>query len=243
MKKTDKLHIGTSGWHYKSWKGKFYPENIDDKQLLMYYQKYFNTTEINNTFYKIPSKDTLESWYNMVNNNFIYTVKASRYITHMKKLKDSKEPVENFINPLQSLGDKLCVILFQLPPRWKFNKDRLNYFLNILPKDYRYSFEFRDKDWFNNETYNILNDHNASFCIYDLEGETSPIEITSDFVYCRFHGPNRKYEGEYGKHKLKIWVDRIKNWLGKGKEVFIYFNNDKNCEAPKDANRLIELIN
>jgi uncharacterized protein YecE (DUF72 family) len=242
MKEKPTIHIGTSGWHYKSWKGDFYPRDLDERQFLDYYSKRFDTTEINNSFYKVPSEYTLKDWKDRVHSGFVFSAKASRYITHMKKLKDPKEPVSNFMHKMQNLGDNLPIILFQLPPRWKYNGDRLTSFLETLPANYLYSFEFRDPNWFNDKTYEILSKYKASLCIYDMKGETSPLQITADFVYVRFHGPDEMYTGEYGHDRLKIWKDRIMEWIDDGKEVFVYFNNDRGGYAPRDALRLIEMI-
>jgi len=151
-----KIHIGTSGWHYEHWIGTFYPEKLPKKDMLKYYVQFFSTTEINNSFYKLPSQKTFQNWTEQVPVNFIFTVKASRYITHMKKLKDTSEALNRFMYGITPLAKNLGIILFQLPPHWKCNFQRLKQFLDILPPEKKYAFEFRDSDWWNDEIYNLL---------------------------------------------------------------------------------------
>jgi uncharacterized protein YecE (DUF72 family) len=184
------IYIGTSGWHYDSWRGPFYPEDMQAEDFLGYYAARFQTVEINNTFYQLPGTDTFVRWSDTVPAGFIFAVKASQYITHMKKMKDPEEPLTNFLGRVETLGAKLGPVLFQLPPRWHFDEERLLSFLRVLPEAHQYAFEFRDPSWFNEEAYSLLEKHNAAFCIYDLAGRTSPERITSDFAYVRLHGPD-----------------------------------------------------
>lgn len=239
----DNIHIGTSGWHYDHWKGPFYPENIKNSEMLAFYCVHFKTAEINNTFYQIPEKKTLSEWKDTVPENFIFTVKASRYITHMKKLKDPEEPVSNFIDNIKTMEEKLGPILFQLPPRWHFNIHRLRDFLKILPGNLRYAFEFRDTTWFERETYEALSEYNASFCIYEFDRTVSPKELTADFVYVRLHGPDGPYRGKYTKDSLAGWADNLKRWTGEGREVYLYFDNDEKGYAVENAIELCGIIN
>lgn len=240
--KQNLIHIGTSGWHYPHWKGPFYPLQYSDSALLSYYMKYFHTAEINNSFYQIPQKKTLELWRNTVPGNFNFSVKASRYITHMKKLKDPHQPVSHFLQRIDTLGNKRGPILFQLPPRWKCNPERLESFLKILPKNYRYTFEFRDPSWFNSQVYEILTRYKASFCIYDLDGRLSPKKITADFVYIRLHGPDGPYQGKYNQKTLSDWSSDFSRWSQQNKEVYCYFDNDQAGFAVQNAWELQELI-
>ncbi|MBS3819450.1 DUF72 domain-containing protein [bacterium] len=240
--KQNLIHIGTSGWHYPHWKGPFYPLQHSDSALLSYYMKYFHTAEINNSFYQIPQKKTLELWRNTVPGNFNFSVKASRYITHMKKLKDPHQPVSHFLQRIDTLGNKRGPILFQLPPRWKCNPERLESFLKILPKNYRYTFEFRDPSWFNSQVYEILTRYKASFCIYDLDGRLSPKKITADFVYIRLHGPDGPYQGKYNQKTLSNWSSDFSRWTQQNKEVYCYFDNDQAGFAVQNAWELQELI-
>jgi len=235
-------YIGTSGWHYQHWKGPFYPEDLADDQLLQHYAEHFHTAEVNNTFYQLPSKETLARWRDAVPRGFLFSVKASRYITHMKKLKDPEEPVASLIDGISILGQSLGPVLFQLPPRWHLNADRLRSFLTTLPEGYRYAFEFRDPSWFGQETEETLAEHNAAFCIYDFEGRQSPLTVTADFVYVRLHGPNGAYQGKYDDSTLSDWAESLASWAAQGKDVFCYFDNDEKGYAVINALKLKELL-
>src|SRR5690606_28208600 len=151
------------GWHYKSWVGHFYPNDLKPGDYTEHYIKYFQTVEINNSFYKLPSRETFGTWKDSVPKDFVFAVKANRFITHMKKLKDPKTTFTNFITQVEVLQEKLGPILFQLPPRWKYNEERFQAFLEILPSQYRYTFEFRDQSWYNDSAYKLLKAHNAAF--------------------------------------------------------------------------------
>lgn len=242
MKNHRLIHIGTSGWHYRHWKGPFYPADALSENFLAYYAEHFHTVEINNTYYQMPKEKTLIQWRDTVSEEFIFSVKASRYITHMKKLKDAVQPTSSFLEKVTVLGDKLGPILFQLPPRWHCNPERLNSFLKILPEGYRYAFEFRDPSWFNNETYDTLAENRSAFCIYDLDRNLSPKIVTADFVYIRLHGPNGAYKGEYTTEVLAGWADELSTWLREGKEIYCYFDNDEKGYAAKDSLRLQGMI-
>ncbi len=237
-----RIYIGTSGWNYDHWKGSFYPESAKKRDWFGLYQSTFNTVEINNTFYNLPSVETVKKWNNASGDNFIYSVKASRYITHMKKLKDPEKSTSSFFNIIRHFGRALGPVLFQLPPRWKRNNERLRDFLDCLPPDYAYTFEFRDPSWFHDDTYKILTEHNAAFCIYHLAGTVSPREVTSNFVYIRLHGPAGAYRGKYGTRELTGWAGAISTWRHQGKDVYCYFDNDEKGYAPHNALELIEMV-
>ena len=206
MAKKATVHIGTSGWHYAHWKGPFYPEDLPDREMLSFFLKTFKTVEINNSFYHLPAEKTVINWRETVPADFVFAVKASRYITHRKKLKDPERTTPKFFDRIKHLGDNLGPILFHLPPRWKANPERLAAVFKPLPKQYRYSFEFRDHSWFQDEIYDILARHSAAFCIYDFGTNEIPRQVTADFVYIRFHGPGQKYSGLYTKQMLKPWA-------------------------------------
>lgn len=242
VSKRDRIHIGTSGWHYQHWKGPFYPRDLPDNRLLEHYVKHFQTAEINSTFYRLPEKETFAQWRDSVPDGFIFSVKASRYITHMKKLKDPAKPVDTFIKRVEALGNKLGPILFQLPPRWQVNIDRLRRFLELLPGSHRYAFEFRDPSWFGKETEGLLAEKGAAFCIYDLERRQSPRPVTADFVYVRLHGPEGAYQGNYDDRALQDWAQSFSSWADQGKQVFCYFDNDEKGYAPVNALKLAELV-
>jgi uncharacterized protein YecE (DUF72 family) len=238
MREPGLIHVGTSGWHYKHWQGPFYPDDIPKSDFLDYYADRFHTVEINNSFYRLPEEETLIRWRNTVPSKFVFAVKASRYITHMKKLKDPQEPVSNFLGRIDELGDRLGPILFQLPPNWKLNPQRLQAFLQVLPTDFRYAFEFRDPSWFHGSVYDALGEHGTSFCIYDFDGRLSPREVTAEFIYIRLHGPSGPYQGQYETTVLEEWASHFSVWAGEGKEIYCYFDNDEAGYAVQDALRL-----
>jgi len=234
-KTSKQIHVGTSGWHYNHWKTVFYPETIPSSDWLSYYAGQFATVEINNSFYQMPEKETLEHWREIAPADFVFSVKASRYITHMKKLKDPREPVNRFMTSIESLGKKLGPVLFQLPPKWQCNADRLASFLSILPSGNRYALEFRDESWFNQRVYHILEAHNAAFCIYHLDNMTSPRKVTADFAYIRLHGPARPYQGSYDPQTLAGWVGAMTSWADQGRKIYCYFDNDQQGYAAQNA--------
>jgi uncharacterized protein YecE (DUF72 family) len=241
MRGRERIHIGTSGWHYRHWKGPFYPADLPAGKMLAFYARQFHAAEINNSFYRLPEKETFIQWREAVPAGFLFAVKASRFITHMKKLKDPQEPLAAFLERASVLGDRLGPVLFQLPPRWGCNIERLRTFLEALPGGFRYAFEFRDESWFNTEVYRALTEFKASFCIYDLAGRLSPKEITSDLVYIRLHGPDGAYQGEYGPQALSGWAGALAAWARQGKEIFCFFDNDQAGYAARDAGRLLEM--
>jgi uncharacterized protein YecE (DUF72 family) len=235
------FYTGTSGWHYKHWQGTFYPAHVKSTGQFQYYLQFFSTVEINNSFYRLPSKETFINWRKSAPDHFLFSVKASRYITHMKKLKEPKASLHEFMEHAFALKEKLGPVLFQLPPGWKINADRLREFLLCLPSSGRYVFEFRNSTWNHPEIVALLKKHNCAFCIYELEGYVTPFEITADFVYIRLHGPGGKYQGNYSEASLKQWSHYCKNWL-KTKDVFVYFDNDEAGYAAFNAKRLQELV-
>jgi uncharacterized protein YecE (DUF72 family) len=235
-----KLFIGTCGWNYKHWKENFYPKDIPQKSWLNFYSEKFNTVEINSSFYHLPKEKTFENWKKSVGKNFIYSVKASRYITHMKKLHDSEESVKTFLDRTKILNGKLGSILFQLPPYLQFDYDKLKNFLAILPRKNKITIEFRHKSWWNEDTYKLLEKYNIAFCIYELGEKVSPQKITADFAYIRLHGPGAKYKGNYHNQTFKKWIKKFKSW--KVKEIYCYFDNDEKGFAAKNALKLKEII-
>jgi len=239
--KAGKIYIGTSGWHYKHWKD-FYPKDIKQSEQLAYLANMFSTVEINNSFYKLPTKETFENWRKEVPDDFIFAIKGSRFISHMKKLKVNGKSIDDFLDHARCLKSKLGPVLFQLPPRWKVNAERLRDFLQLLPRTVRFSFEFRDHSWNTPEIYNLLEQYRCAYCIYNLAGYQSPSIITSDFVYIRLHGPDAKYEGSYSKSALTKWAENCRAWQAEGKDVFLFFDNDQNAFATKNALTLLSLL-
>ncbi len=236
------LHIGTSGWHYGHWKGIFYPKDISSRDFLRFYQTRFRTVEINSSFYHLPLEKTLSQWKDTAPGGFIFSAKASRFITHMKKLRDPEESLPPLFGRLEILGEKLGPILFQLPPFLKLDPDRLRDFLKALPRGHRYSFEFRNSDWFREEIYGILAEYGAAFCIYDLNGKLSPRPVTAAFVYVRLHGPDDPYQGQYGARRLSRWARDFAYWSTEGKTIYCYFDNDQAGYAAQDALKLQEMV-
>ena len=217
MSLPQEIHIGTSGWHYEHWRGPFYPVDLPLTASLKFYERHFTTVEVNSSFYHLPKQDTLNKWRDTTGSGFTFSVKASRYITHMKKLKDGKETFPPFLRVIDLLGDKLGPILFQLPPRWHCNASRLNEFLEALPGTLRYAFEFRDPTWFKQE-------------------------LTANFSYVRLHGPGAAYQGQYDTGVLAGWARLLRSWARRGIEIFCYFDNDQSGYAVKDALRLKTIL-
>jgi uncharacterized protein YecE (DUF72 family) len=237
-----KIHIGTSGWHYSHWYGVFYPEGMKEKEYLDYYSGYFDTVEINSSFYHLPLRAEFARWKEIVPVDFTFAVKASRYITHQKKLKDAADSVSLFLERTEGLEEKLGMILFQLPPGWDFNPARFAGFLEKLPAGHRYAFEFRNRGWINKIAFDLLASHKASFCIYDMGGYVTPKKTTANEVYIRLHGPENSYQGSYSDEALNEWANDIRDWSNRDIEVFCYFNNDQAGYAVKDALRLKEMV-
>jgi uncharacterized protein YecE (DUF72 family) len=242
MSRNGVVHIGTSGWNYNHWKEIFYSADTSTAHWLRFYSERFHSVEINNSFYHLPEKKTFEKWRRETPEGFVFSVKASRYITHMKKLKDPADAVKKFMARVDALEEKLGSLLFQLPPRWRCNPDRLDSFLEHLPKVHRYSFEFRDTSWLNGEVYDILKHHGAGLCIYHLSGFVSPKELTAGFVYVRLHGPGDAYEGTYDEKTLEGWAKTFSSWSGRGIDVFCYFDNDQHGYAVQNALQLQSML-
>ena len=235
------VRIGTSGWQYQHWRGPFYPEGLPSSKMLNFYLQRFDTVEINYSFYRLPTAECFRQWRDATPPRFCFAVKASRFLTHYKKLKDPENALDNLLPRAVGLKQKLGPILFQLPPRWPANPERLEALLAILPRKLRYAFEFRDPSWHVPQIYKILRRHNAAFCIYDLEGFQSPAEITADFTYIRLHGPGGKYQGSYSRDALSAWAERISNWRRGLRAVFVYFDNDQAGHAARNALELKKL--
>ncbi|MBS1565184.1 MAG: DUF72 domain-containing protein [Bacteroidetes bacterium] len=240
--KKGKVYIGTSGWHYKHWKQVFYPPDLPEADQLAYYAQFFGTVEINNSFYMLPDRKTFTAWKKATPPGFFFSVKGSRFITHMKKLKADKASVKKFMSHAGGLGEKLGPVLFQLPPRWRVNVERLREFLQRLPHDHRYAFEFREHSWYTKEVYQALEQYNCAFCIYELEHHLSPLEVTASYIYVRLHGPGNKYQGSYPDSTLRTWARRIKKWRAAGKDVYVYFDNDQAGYAVTNAKRLRTMV-
>jgi uncharacterized protein YecE (DUF72 family) len=236
------LHIGTSGWHYKHWVGNFYPPKTPASRMFALYAEHFDTVELNNSFYRLPNVETFREWRDAAPRNFLFAVKASRLITHNLKLKNPQNALDNILSRADVLGRKLGPVLFQLPPHWKKNVERLEAFLSVLPRYHRYVFEFREPTWNSEDVYAVLRKHNAAYCIHELAGFQTELTVTADFVYVRLHGPGAgKYEGSYTDAQLRGWARQIEAWSETSKAVYIYFDNDQAGFAAANALTLKEL--
>ncbi len=239
------IHIGASGWNYKHWKGPFYPEDLSQSRQLTYYAGRFGAVELNSTFYGLPEEKTVRFWNEQTPPDFRFAVKASRYLTHMKKLKDPQEPLQRLLGSVSSLGEKLGPLLVQLPPKWRVNLERLEAFLQQLDQsapNMPAAFEFRDQSWLCHEIYELLRQHEAALCIYELDGFVSPEEVTAPFVYLRLHGPDGKYQGNYSQEQLSGWAGAIHTWAQQGRDVWCFFDNDQEGFAALNAMSLQEML-
>jgi uncharacterized protein YecE (DUF72 family) len=235
------IRIGTSGWHYKHWRGPFYPERFPAAKMLDFYIERFDTVELNNTFYRLPPECGVCAWRASTPDHFLFAVKGSRFLTHMKKLKDPELGLERFFERVDLLGSKLGPILFQLPPFWDLDIERLDVFLRALPRGGRYAFEFRNPTWHVRPVYDSLARQDAAFCPFDLAGYQSPVEITASWTYIRLHGPGGPYQGSYSDEALAGWARRIEKWRKRLNAVFVYFDNDMAGFAPANAATLKRL--
>ena len=237
------IRIGTSGYHYKHWVGPFYPPKTPPSKMLDYYVRYFDTVELNNSFYRLPTPEAFDCWRDATPPNFIFAVKASRFLTHNKKLKDPENALDNLLPRAVRLKNKLGPTLFQLPPRWRVNIERLQNLLAILPRDLRYTFEFRELSWITEQVNETLRRFNAAFCIYELTGYQSPLTVTADFAYVRLHGPeSSKYQGSYSAGRLQNWARQIEQWAKELNAVYMYFDNDQAGYAAKNAIALKKMV-
>jgi len=235
------IYVGTSGWNYQHWRGVFYPPDIKDANMLGYLSGRLPTVEVNSSFYHLPRETSITHWRDTVPGNFKFSLKASRFITHIKRLADAEEPVNTFLSLARGLGDKLGPILFQLPPGFKLDIARLAAFINILPKEFRYAFEFRNPAWQTEEVYELLEKNNMAFCIFDLGGLFSPVKVTADFAYLRLHGPEVAYCGKYTDAFLSEWSGTFLRWSG-DKFVYCYFDNDMLGYAAENALTLNKMV-
>ena len=236
-----RLYCGTSGWNYPHWRILFYPKGVPQSKWLSYYSERFDTVEINNSFYRLPAEETFRAWHDESSDGFTFAVKASRYLTHMKKLKDPEDPLDNVLSHSAALGEKRGPILYQLPPYWHVNLERLESFLKLLPTELRHVLEFRDDSWHCEEVWSLLLKYCAGYCIMDAPGLPLHLKMTSDFSYIRMHSGGVETAGNYTDEHLDIWAHRVEDLLRQG-DVYVYFNNDYRGYAVRNALKLKELI-
>lgn len=235
--------IGTSGWHYDSWRGPFYPRGLPLKAQLQYYASQFEAAELNGVFYRTPTADAVKSWKAQTGTGFAFTWKASKFITHWKRLSvNSENSLELMESRLSLLGDKIAAVLFQLPPNLKADPGRLSAFLRMLSPKRRYSFEFRHPSWYSQRIMRVLSEENISLCISDHHDAPAPWKRTADFVYVRGHGPGGRYKGHYSTNTLAAWTKQIRSWKAQGCDVFVFFDNDEKSAAPTDALKLKQML-
>jgi uncharacterized protein YecE (DUF72 family) len=238
---TPAVNVGCSGWQYPHWRGDFYPAELPASRWLEHYAQRFDTVEINNSFYRLPEASTFAAWRRRAPAGFLFAVKASRFLTHMKKLKDPEEPIARFFSRAAQLGRSLGPVLYQLPPRWPLNLERLQVFLDALPRRRRHVIEFREPSWYDDRVFALLERHGVALCLHDMHGSASGRLSIGPFVYARFHGPSQ-YSGSYSHAAVEEWADWLAERAAEGKRVFAYFNNDTGGHAPKDAARLRDAV-
>jgi uncharacterized protein YecE (DUF72 family) len=234
----NRVRVGCSGWQYKHWRGDFYPAELPTSRWFAHYALTFDTVEINNTFYRLPEASTFAKWRDQAPSHFLYAVKASRFLTHMKKLKDPEEPIARFFDRSHRLEPHLGPILYQLPPRWPIDLPRFEHFLAALPRGYAHTIEFRDASWYDERVYELLRRHEVALCLHDMQGSATGKLIVGPFVYVRFHFGTTKYGGRYPDERLDDWAGWLASRALEGLNVFAYFNNDTGGHAPRDAVRL-----
>jgi uncharacterized protein YecE (DUF72 family) len=235
--------IGTSGWHYQSWWGPFFPEDLRKKDALSYYVTRFNATELNAPFYRTPTLEAVQAWFDQTPDNFRFAWKASKFITHWKQLSErSDNSLALMETRLEILRHKIGPILFQLPPKMQVNREQLASFLKMLNPARRYTFEFRHPSWYEAPIFDLLRDYDSSLCLSDHAAAPPPWEVTASWVYIRGHGPTGRYHGNYSDETLSAWARDIRKWRREGKDVWCFFDNDVKSAAPHDAQRLIDLI-
>jgi uncharacterized protein YecE (DUF72 family) len=238
-----RFNIGCSGFSYKHWKEVFYPNDLSPGAWLQYYTRSFSTVELNVTFYHLPSRAAFLSWHRATPPGFIFAVKGSRFITHIKRLADAEEPLARFFEGTTLLKEKLKVVLWQLPPTSAVNLERFSSFLKLLKKyPLRHAFEFRHESWITPKVVDLCAEHNVCLCMADSPAFLQDLPVTADFVYIRRHGKTASHAGRYSKAQLAQDAVRIRIYGGQEKDIFVYFNNDPHGYAPLNARELIDLL-
>ena len=234
------IRIGCSGWSYPHWRKRFYPEKMPAREHIAFYAQHFNTVELNNSFYRQPSVERFTAWREQAPPGFVFAVKGSRYVTHIKRLAVEQKSIDLVVDAARGLGDKLGPILFQLQANFRLDLERLERFVAMLPDDVRFTIEFRHDSWLVQPVFELLRSHRIALCIPDHPKMPKSFEITSDFTYIRMHLPPRGLG--YGRQALEPWANRVIEWRRGGLDVFVYFNNDMEGHAVKDAKTLKSLV-
>ena len=236
-----KVHVGCSGWHYDHWRSLFYPAGLAKTQWLQFYAGQFDTVELNSSFYHLPSEKTFASWRESTPDNFIFAVKVSRFITHVKRLRNLGSAMDKFLTHAASLKEKLGPLLYQLPPNMKRNDELLRNFVSALPPEYQHVFEFRHESWIDYSVFRILQEYKVGLCVFDMPGLSCPLIATSDFAYIRLHGSESLYSSCYSSEELSRWAQKTIQLAGEVRAVHIYFNNDAQAFAVRNALSLSKL--
>ena len=237
-----KYYVGCSGWHYEHWRGLYYPQELAKTKWLSFYAKQFTTVELNNSFYHLPSEKAFNTWRESTPDDFVFAVKVSRFITHIKRLGNVGTSVDSFLSRAALLKEELGPLLYQLPPSMKRNDELLDNFLSTLPSEYRHVIEFRHESWIDEEVFNTLRSHNVGLCVFDMPGLSCPLVATSDFVYIRFHGSEGLYSSSYSDEELAQWAEWIARLGQNVRASYIYFNNDAEAFAVTNAIKLKSLL-
>jgi uncharacterized protein YecE (DUF72 family) len=237
-----RARVGCSGWQYKHWKGDFYPASLPQTRWFEHYAAIFDTVEINNSFYRLPERATFAAWARRAPARFEFAVKASRFLTHMKKLKDPEEPVVRLFSRMRALGTHLGPVLYQLPPGWKVDRERFAHFLDVLPRDARHVVEFREATWYDDTIRQLMQRHRVALCLHDMAGSATGRDEACPFVYVRFHGATGKYGGSYHEDRLRSWAGWLNRRRDNGCDVYAYFNNDVGGHAPRNALTLRRML-
>lgn len=237
-----RVHVGCSGWHYEHWRGRVYPAGLAKSRWLAHYSGIFDTVELNNTFYRLPGESAITRWFEVTGSEFLFAVKGSRYITHVRRLEGVEAAVNEFMVRLTALGSKLGPVLWQLPPRMSRDDACLEAFLRLLPRSPRSAIEFRHISWRNESTYSMLRSYGVAACLVDTPNFRSPVIATTDFIYVRFHGVDSLYAGSYEHEPLKRWAVDIADLSQGIRPVYAYFNNDANAYAADNALTLRRLL-
>lgn len=236
------VHIGTSGWSYKAWGESFYPGEIPVRRHFEYYTTRFSTVEINATFYRLPEAKTISSWLEKAPAGFLYAIKGSQAVTHYKRLKPGSRSLELLLERIRILGSHLGPVLWQLPPNFAKNAERLESFLNRLPTDFRYAIEFRHPSWVDPEIHEILRRFKVANVALSSQRMPMDLTVTAPFTYARFHGLEGGAAHDYTREELEPWNTHFRECARKGVEGFAYFNNDVNTRAPLNAAMLVEMV-
>jgi uncharacterized protein YecE (DUF72 family) len=234
--------VGCSGWQYEHWRGRFYPRDLPTERWLEFYADAFDTVELNSSFYRLPDAEQFDGWRERLPSGFIMAVKASRYLTHNKRLRDADEPLHRLWSRAERLGDRLGPMLYQLPPHWHRNLERLAAFVARLPSGRRHAIEFRDPSWYDPTVFRLLETGGVALSLHDMPGSASPVSPIGPFVYVRFHGAGARYGGAYTPQRLTAWAERLAGWAEEGLMGYAYFNNDREGHAVRDAQRLREFL-